>query len=96
MEGRGLGETELFGDVLDGQFVAAKVVDGQVAAQVILEFLKAGAFLAQVAAQGLRADVQLRGDGIEVRPVGAVAAEQAADLAGQAVAAIRTGQQVGR
>ena len=95
VEGRGLGEAELFGQGLDGEFVAAQVVDGQVASQVVLEFLEAGAFFAQVAAQGLRADVQLAGDAVQVGPVGAVAAEQAADAAGQAVAAIGAGQQVG-
>jgi hypothetical protein len=95
VEGRGFGEAELFGDVLDGQLVAAEVVDGEVAAQVVLEFLEAGAFFAQVAAQGLRADMQLLGDPFQVRPLLAVAAEQAADLAGQAVAAVGAGQQVG-
>lgn len=46
MKGRGFGEAELFGDVLNRQFVAAQVVDGEVAAQMVLEFLEAGAFLA--------------------------------------------------
>ena len=47
---RWLGKTKLFGDVLNRQFVAAQVVDGQVATQVVFEFLKTGAFFAQMAA----------------------------------------------
>ena len=46
MKGRGFREAELFGDVLNRQFVAAQMVDGEVAAQMVLEFLEAGAFLA--------------------------------------------------
>lgn len=85
----------MFGDVLNRQFVAAQVVDGEVAAQVVLEFLEAGAFFAQVAAQGLRAGVQVLGDLFQIRPGAAVAAEQATNLADQAVAAVGTGQQIG-
>ena len=36
----------VFGNVLNRQFVATQVVDGEVAAQMVLEFLEAGAFLA--------------------------------------------------
>lgn len=95
VKGRGFGKTELLGDILNRQFVAAQVVDGEVAAQVVLEFLEAGAFFAQVAAQGLRAGVQVLGDLFQVRPGAAVAAEQATNLADQAVAAVGAGQQVG-
>src|SRR3990167_9136258 len=96
VKGRGLGETELLGDVLDRQVVAAQVIDRQVAAQVILQFLKARAFLAQMTAQGLRTHVQLLGNRFQIRPGAAIAAEQAADLADQAVATIRAGKQIGR
>jgi NAD+ synthase (glutamine-hydrolysing) len=47
-------------------------------------------------AQGLRAHVQLLGDRFQIRPGAAVSPEQAANSADQAVAAIRTGEQVGR
>ncbi|MDT4857201.1 hypothetical protein FQZ97_916160 [compost metagenome] len=72
------------------------MVDGQVTAQVVLEFLEARTFFPQVPAQGLRAGVQVLRYRVQVRPGAAIATEQAADLAGQAVAAIRAGQQVGR
>lgn len=71
------------------------MVDGQVAAQVVFEFLEAGAFFAQVAAQGLWAYVQVAGDGVEVGPGVAVAAELAADAAAEAVAAVGAGEEVG-
>lgn len=71
------------------------MVDGDIAPQLILQFLKARTFFAQVPAQGLRADVQVLGDAFQVRPMVAVAAEQAAQLAAQTVAVVRAGQQVG-
>ena len=57
------------------------MIDGDVPPQLILESLKTGAFLSQMPAQGLRADVQVLGDGLQVRLGRAVAAEQAAQLA---------------
>ncbi len=71
------------------------MVDGDIAPQLILQFLKARAFFAQMPAQSLRADVQVLGDAFQVWPMVAVAAEQAAQLAAQAVAVVRAGQQVG-
>ena len=62
---------------------------------MVLEFLKAAAFFTQVAAQGLWADVQMCSNLLQIRPVRAVTAEQAADATGQAVATVRAGQQVG-
>ena len=49
-----------------------------------------------MAAQGLWADVQVLGNGFQVWPGRAVAAQQATQLAAQAVAFIRPRQQVGR
>ncbi|MCY1293936.1 hypothetical protein D9M70_432110 [compost metagenome] len=63
---------------------------------MVLEFLEARTFFPQVPTQGLRAGVQVLRHRVQVRPGAAVAAEQATDLAGQAVAAIGAGQQVGR
>ena len=88
VERRRFGKAQLFGNRLDIQVVASQVVDRQIAAQMILEFLKARAFIAQAPAQGLRAAVQLPGDAFQVRPLLAVAAKQAAYLAGQAVACV--------
>ncbi len=72
------------------------MVDGDIPPQLILEFLEARAFLAQMPAQGLCADVQVLGHGVQVGPATGVTAEQAAQLAAQAVAVVGAGQQVGR
>src|SRR5690606_20835562 len=95
VERRRLGKAQLFGNRLDIQVVASQVIDRQIAAQMILEFLKARAFLAHAPAQGLRAAVRLPGHAFQVRPLLAVAAKQTTYLAGQAVARVRAGQQVG-
>src|SRR5450830_1396361 len=71
------------------------MVDGDVPPQLILELLKTRAFLAQMPAQGLRADVQVLGDRLQVQPATGIPAEQAPQLAAQAVAIVGAGQQVG-
>ena len=88
MKRRRFGKTQLFSDLLQRQIRAAQMVDGDIPPQLILQLLKTGAFLAQMPAQGLRADVQVRSDGVEIRPACAVAAEQAAQAAAQAVAVV--------
>jgi len=66
---------QLLGNILYRQFIAPQVVNRQIPAQVVFEFLKTRPFFAQVPAQGLWAHVQLLGNGIQIRPVAAVAAE---------------------
>ena len=93
---RRFGKTQLLGDLLQRQVRAAQMVDGDIPPQVVLELLEAGAFLAQVPTQCLGADVQMSGYGVQVRPASGVAAEQATQLAAQAVSVVRARQQVGR
>ena len=75
MKRRRFGKSQLLGDLLQGQIRTAQVIDGDVPPQFVLECLKAGAFFAQVPAQGLRADMQVLGDGFQVWPGCAVAAQ---------------------
>ena len=82
MKRRRLREPELLGNLLQRQLRPAQMIDGDIPPQLILEFLKTGAFLAQMPAQGLRADMQMRGDGFQIRPTRSVATEQAAQAAG--------------
>ena len=92
---RRLGKPQLLGNLLQRQVRSAQVINRDVAAQLILQLLKTAAFLTQMPTQGLRADVQLRGHGFEVRPLRTVAAEQAAQATAEAVAVVRARQQVG-
>ena len=54
MKRRRLGKSELFGDLLQRQIGPRQVINRDVPPQLILKFLKTGAFLAQVPAQVLR------------------------------------------
>lgn len=80
MKRRGLGKSQLLGNLLQRQVGAAQMINRNVTTQLVLQLLKTAAFFAQMAAQGLRADVQVRGHGFQIRPARTVATEQPPQL----------------
>lgn len=89
MKRRRLGKSELLGNLLQRQIRTAQMINGDISPQLILQLLKTAAFLTQMPAQRLRADVQVRRHRFQIRPVCRVATEQTTQAAAQAVAVVR-------